>query len=110
MPVPYDQSLFSLDVSDPDNAELIEMFLGELPNRVRSLQDAAESSDYELLRRLSHQLKGAAPGFGCDPIGARAADLEADLKNKHEDEIALDDIRTHLDALIASCNTYIQAA
>ena len=110
MPDTYDQSLFSLDVTDPDNVELIEMFLCELPSRVESLREAMGTNDFGVLCRLSHQLKGAAPGFGCDPIGQHAATLEADLKNKSDDEIALEDVKTHLDALIESCQRYIDAA
>lgn len=110
MPTQYDQSLFTLDVDDPDNVELIEMFLEALPERISALTEAADAQDYQRLRSLSHQLKGAAPGFGCDRIGVQAAALETHLKSAPSDQAMLDEMQTRLDALIESCRVYIDAA
>lgn len=106
----YDPSMFSLDINDPEDLELIEMFLSALPERVETLISAAHSNDLETLRTISHQLKGAAPGFGCDPIGQAAADLEAQLKALDIDSCTVDSIRDELEDLIDQCNTYIRAA
>ena len=103
----YDQSQFSLDVTDRDDVELIEMFLEELPNRIQSLNQAADSGDFSYLNRLAHQLKGAAPGFGFDPIGQAAGVLEERLKTSNLEMVELDQIRNEFDTLIESCNSYL---
>ncbi|MBO6513561.1 MAG: Hpt domain-containing protein [Phycisphaerales bacterium] len=104
----YDQARFSLDVTDSDDVELIEMFLGELPKRMEMLSNAAESGDFSHLNRLAHQLKGAAPGFGFDPIGEAAASLELRLKTSNLDMVELEHIREEFDLLMAECNSYMR--
>ncbi len=102
----YDQSHFSLDVTDSDDVELIELFLAELPNRVQSLNQAADSGDFAHMNRLAHQLKGAAPGFGFDSIGNAAALLEERLKTSNLEMIELDHIRDEFDTLIEQFKVY----
>ena len=104
----YDQAQFSLDVTDEDDVELIEMFLEELPIRIDTLKSAAESGDFSHLNRLAHQLKGAAPGFGFDPIGATAAVLEERLKTSNLEMVELDQIQSEFDALLNECNSYLK--
>ena len=103
-----DPEAYSLDINDPDDAELIEYFLGELPDRVDSLNTAVTNADIEALGRLSHQLKGAAPGFGFDPIGATAAVLEERLKTSNLEMVELDQIQSEFDALLNECNSYLK--
>lgn len=104
----YDQSQFSLDVTDMDDVELIEMFLEELPKRIQSLNQAAGAGDYSQLNRLAHQLKGAAPGFGFDPIGTAAGILEERLKTSNLEMIELEQIRDEFDSLIKECDSYMK--
>jgi HPt (histidine-containing phosphotransfer) domain-containing protein len=104
----YDQSHFSLDVTDSDDIELIEMFLAELPNRVQALNHAADSGDFACMNRLAHQLKGAAPGFGFDSIGSAAAVLEERLKTSNLEMIELDQIRDEFDTLIGQFKVYMR--
>lgn len=78
-PTPH-SPLHSSLASDPDMAELVDMFLDELPQRLTVLTTAVDAGDIETLRRLAHQLKGAAGGYGFDPIGKAAGSLEALLK------------------------------
>jgi HPt (histidine-containing phosphotransfer) domain-containing protein len=104
----YDQAHFSLDVSDTDDVELIEMFLAELPARVQSLNQAAEAGDFAYMNRLAHQLKGAAPGFGFEPIGSAAGVLEERLKTSNLEMVELDQIRTEFDTLIEQFNVYMR--
>ena len=104
----YDQAQFSLDVTDTDDVELIEMFLEELPNRIQSLNQAASAGDYSQLNRLAHQLKGAAPGFGFDPIGAAAGILEERLKTSNLEMVELEQIRDEFDSLILECDSYLK--
>jgi len=66
--------------SDPDMAELVDLFLDELPKRLETLNVAVDGRDIETLRRLAHQLKGAAGGYGFETIGTAAGSLEALIK------------------------------
>ena len=104
----YDQAQFSLDVSNEDDIELIEMFLEELPNRIDTLRSVAEAGDFSQLNRLAHQLKGAAPGFGFDPIGTTAAVLEERLKTSNLDMVEFEQIQTEFDALLSECQSYLK--
>lgn len=104
----YDQARFSLDVSDSDDVELIEMFLQELPVRIESLSNAADAGDFSHMNRLAHQLKGAAPGFGFDPIGEAAGMLEERLKTSNLEMVELEHIRDEFDRLMTECSSYLK--
>jgi len=104
----YDQAQFSLDVNDVDDVELIEMFLEELPNRIETLNTAALAGDFAQMNRLAHQLKGAAPGFGFDPIGTSAAILETRLKTSNLEMVELDQVQEEFDSLISECESYLK--
>ncbi len=93
-------------LNDPEFAELIEYFKGELPARVRSLEACAAERDLDGLQRLAHQLKGAAPGFGFSRLGQVAGELEDRLRFPAEAERSLDRIRGELNALISLCRSY----
>tara|TARA_R110002073_G_scaffold1715_3_gene12381 strand:+ start:137825 stop:138166 length:342 start_codon:yes stop_codon:yes gene_type:complete len=102
-----DPEAYSLDINDPDDAELIEYFLGELPDRVDSLNTAVNNADIEELGRLSHQLKGAAPGFGFDKIGSVAGEIEGQIRAMGDTKKDIDSIRADVDGLVALCQSYI---
>jgi len=61
---------------DPEMAELVELFLSELPNRASAIRAAARESDAGGVRMLAHRLKGSASGYGFPTIGEAAARLE----------------------------------
>jgi len=61
---------------DEDFVELVEMFVSELPDRVESMRKAIEENDMDALRRLAHQLKGAAGGYGFPSITDNARVVE----------------------------------
>lgn len=94
--------------NDPEFAELIEYFKGELPDRVRSLESCAAERDLEGLQRLTHQLKGAAPGFGFADVGEAARKVEETLRASGPEDRSLERVRSELDALIALCRSYIR--
>lgn len=52
------------------------MFVDEIPDKSRRLQSAYEQGDWERLRRLAHQLKGALGSYGFDVLTPDAAALE----------------------------------
>ncbi|MDX2117456.1 MAG: Hpt domain-containing protein [Planctomycetota bacterium] len=91
--------------SDPDMADLVAEFVGELGSRTQSLQEALSQSKFADLQRLSHQLKGACGGYGFPSLGEAAAKLEASLKkNASEPQAAaLDDISRQVNELVDLC-------
>lgn len=68
--------LYSPLSADPDLAEVVELFVSEMPDRVANLLKCVESSDWDSLRRAAHQLKGAAGSYGFMPITPAAARVE----------------------------------
>jgi HPt (histidine-containing phosphotransfer) domain-containing protein len=69
------------ELSDsPDLADLVEMFVSELPKRVGAMQDSLSRSDLATLASLAHQLKGAAGGYGFPTITDAAGSLERSAK------------------------------
>jgi HPt (histidine-containing phosphotransfer) domain-containing protein len=65
---------------DPDMAELVELFVSELPQRVDALHRAWSDKQVQSLTTLAHQLRGASAGYGFPTIGKSAERLELDLK------------------------------
>ncbi len=63
--------------NDPEMAELVAYFCGELGKRVARLEEAVAAGDLATLQTISHQLKGSAPGFGFPDVGRCAGDVES---------------------------------
>lgn len=95
------EPLRSSFADDPDMAELVEMFVTELPERVADLTRSYESAAKDELRTIAHQLKGASAGYGFEPIGQAAARLEAAANADTPDP---DDLRAGFDELVSLCN------
>lgn len=91
--------LLSELAGDADMAELIEMFVAELPERVAALRQALTERDFEALRRLAHQLKGAAGGYGFPSITEAAKDLEITAKTDR----SLEKTAAEMQALAGLC-------
>ncbi len=87
---------------DPEMAELVELFVDELPQRIQSLRAAFESRDAQSLRRLTHQLRGASAGYGFPAIGEAAGAVESRLRTDPAPE-ALDGLNRQLNDLIDLC-------
>jgi CheY-like chemotaxis protein/HPt (histidine-containing phosphotransfer) domain-containing protein len=68
--------LLSEFAQDPGMQEVIDWFVERLPERMQSMRAAASQGDRQSLRRLAHQLKGAASGYGYPSITHVAAELE----------------------------------
>jgi CheY-like chemotaxis protein len=64
---------------DPEMAELVEMFVGSLPERVTALENTHAAGDLADLARTAHQLKGAGGGYGFLQITEAAERLETAL-------------------------------
>lgn len=90
--------------NDPDLRDLVVLFVDELDRRVDAIRHAYHAEDVAELRRISHQLKGAAGGYGFDPIGDAAGRLEIELLH---DEAELSALAERVEDLIACCRAAV---
>jgi len=84
---------------DADMRELIELFVGELPQRLADMTRSFDTGDWLELRRFAHQLKGASGSYGFGALTPAAAQLEQACK-----EPVSSAIRAALDELIDLCS------
>lgn len=100
-----DRPLLSSLRGDPDMRELIELFVDEIPERVRLVRDFWDRRELGELKRLAHQLKGACGGYGFPQVGAAAGALEQSL-SRAADRAAKADLSVlagQVNELIALC-------
>src|SRR5882724_4539610 len=103
MPTAINQSnapIRSQLAGDPEMAELIDLFVGELPKRADSVMEAWRSRQLKTLERLAHQLKGSSAGYGFPTIGSAAAKVENCLKLPSPEQVKLDDVAAGVHELI----------
>lgn len=104
-PSPQAQPLISQFAADPEMRDLVEFFVGALPERIGALEAALAESRLSDLRRMAHQIKGAAGGYGYPVLGQAAAALEGTLKAPSP--ASLEQIRRDVGELIALCQRAI---
>ena len=102
IPSPTTGPLVSTLASDPDMAELVQFFVEEIGERIETIQTTAQTNDIAGLRTVAHQLKGAATGYGFEPISQTASELER-LIDVTEPPTVTQDILQQVDDLIALC-------
>lgn len=78
--------IYSVLAEDPDLIELVEMFVDEIPDKIAVFEAACKTKDWDKLRIVSHQMKGAAGSYGFRPLSEEAAILEKCLKDAVTDE------------------------
>lgn len=91
--------LVSTLANDPDLAELVAMFVDEMPERIAQFVLLFENAKWEELRRAAHQLKGAAGSYGFEPITHASARLEDNLR-QGQPEAA---VQAAVEALVELC-------
>lgn len=99
----------SLYADDPEMAELVQLFVSELPDRIASVQTAWNHGKLDELTRLAHQLKGAGSGYGYPSITQAAAELERELRGLPAPS-AVAEVRDELEALLSVCRRAMHAA
>lgn len=62
---------------DPDLAELVELFVSEMPERIGKFRDCTERSDWEALGHAAHQLTGSAGSYGFSQLTPALQTLES---------------------------------
>jgi CheY-like chemotaxis protein len=61
---------------DEEMMEIIRPFVKALPSRAAAIRDALDHEDLPAVKRLAHQLKGSAGGYGFPSITAAAAAID----------------------------------
>jgi HPt (histidine-containing phosphotransfer) domain-containing protein len=93
------EPIYSSLGAHPALGEIVDIFVGEVPNRIETLLSQAAANDWETLGRTAHQLKGAFGSYGFDELTPSAKRLEtAAREGLHEEEIL-----SALDDMIAMC-------
>ncbi|MDA7952005.1 MAG: Hpt domain-containing protein [Pirellulaceae bacterium] len=85
---------------DPDLGEIVDMFVAEMPERVKALETSHAEQDKEQLGRLAHQLKGAAGSYGFDVLTNYAGRLEDSVRGNEPEAQVL----SALEELLTLCN------
>jgi len=88
-------------------ADVIRFFIDDLQERVRDLDDAVDKSDRVRLATLTHQLKGAAGGYGFPQLTEASIAVEQALE---ADPLDPGRIRQQTGALTALCRRVILGA
>ncbi len=97
-----DPIVSELVLEDQSFEEIVIQFVEGLSDRVQSMQDALNTSDYEALRVAAHQLKGSGGGYGYPMLTHQAGELEK-LAKDHE----LDQCLTEFDKLKELCSRVV---
>lgn len=97
--------LQSAYAGDPEMAELVGMFVRELPVRLEAFVGAWRAGDREALCRMAHQLRGSGAGYGFPALSRAAADLESALRGLDGSAAgaATEAIQSKVEALLAVC-------
>jgi HPt (histidine-containing phosphotransfer) domain-containing protein len=88
---------YSSMAGEADMAELLVLFVGELPQRLAEMRQAAQGQNWQEVRRLAHQLRGAGGSYGFPLLTTAAGQVEAVAR----DQTKLVEIRAALDQLTA---------
>jgi len=77
---------YSTHCHDADMAELIELFVQEMPDRLTVLEQSLEQENWSELARFAHQLKGAGGSYGYPQLTPVAARLEQLAKQRQQQQ------------------------
>jgi len=76
-----ENAIHSVFRTDPDMAGIIAEFVGKLPRRLAEMREAAHNSQWNALRRLAHQMKGAGGSYGFACLTDAAGELESHARS-----------------------------
>ncbi|MCC6426310.1 MAG: Hpt domain-containing protein [Phycisphaerales bacterium] len=93
---------------DPDMQELVQIFASEMPGKIAGFEQALAGQRLDELRRLAHQLKGAAGGYGFGVVGDAAGRLESRLQSAADGSAAvasIEQVRRDVEEVLALCRS-----
>ncbi|MEZ6134391.1 MAG: Hpt domain-containing protein [Pirellulaceae bacterium] len=90
------KTIFSTLANDPEMIDLVELFVSEIPEKIDTIEQLLAAEDWEQLQRISHQLKGAAGGYGFDCLTPLASRLESAARDRE-----LSTIQTSAESLLS---------
>lgn len=61
---------------DPNLGSLVQMYVEEMPERISTFAASYEAQNWDALRTLAHQTKGAAGSYGFEILSILASELE----------------------------------
>lgn len=93
--------IYSAFADDEDFAELLQIFSDSVEERKISLIESNKNRDYEQMKSLAHQLKGAGGGYGFVGLTTVAKDLEDACLDQNESTIVekLDQLIAYIDRI-----------
>jgi CheY-like chemotaxis protein len=86
-------------VDDQDMQEILHQFVRGLAERSSAILRASQASDVETIKRLAHQLKGSAGGYGFPGITEAAGAVEQAVTDGADEAL----IRSRVEALASLC-------
>jgi signal transduction histidine kinase/CheY-like chemotaxis protein len=86
---PSDEAIASACRDDTDMAGIIAEFIGQLPQRLAEMRQAAANSQWDVLLRAAHQLKGAGGSYGYTCLSDAARELESRAKRRDVEAVML---------------------
>lgn len=92
------EPIYSTLQSEPEFAELLAVFAGEMPRRATAIELALAQRDHEEVRRVAHQLKGAASSYGFEALTNMAGQLEHAVRDQETPE-AIGELAARLAAM-----------
>lgn len=75
--------------NDPDYADLLPLFVDDLPSMRRTMLEFAKVCDFENVKREAHKLRGTAGGYGYHGLSQLAGELEDTCKTSARDATAI---------------------
>jgi len=97
--------IYSTFRDDPEMADVLAEFIAQMPNRMAEMRRAAEVGQWDLLRRLAHQMKGAGGSYGyaCLSDAARELESHAERKDAESVRLALAGLARMTGGILAGC-------
>ncbi len=83
------EHVYSSRQYDPDYADLLPLFVEELPSLRTTLLEFAKVCDFENVKREAHKLRGSAGGYGYSKLSELAGQLEDTCKSAARDSNAI---------------------
>ena len=80
------QPIYSQLACDPEIADIVDMFVSEIPGRVEKMLRQLNEKNWDELQRTAHQLKGSAGSYGFEPLSPSAHRVEQAIRNGEPEE------------------------